>query len=336
MKVLADIQMFLDAEIKQDRWRSFLLGRLKKTDALLGQGYWIPCLDLPSSIFLGLNGNQRESHFLAMISSFIYLGADLLDDLHDEELDLLSHNISSADITLLSSTLLTVFPALIIDKLEIDAETKLAMHKTIAQTLLKMSTGQQQDVFLANKNTVSLGAVKQSIQDKSGEELAMGCLLAAQLAKISPSKQQHYKDFGLYFGTALQIVSDFSDLMWSKTNLDLKRGARSLPIAFCIEKLKGHSKKEFMAALRAATHNPEQLKFLKSVLVDSGSLDYLALVVEDLCQRSFEILTSLGLTEDIKTCLRNKIQSASLLNIPLGAGYEQPKRRLYETSITAR
>lgn len=313
METLEDIRSFLKDKIPQDAWRSLLQGRLEKTEAMLREGYWIPCLDLPRLISSGLNKDHRDLRLLAMVSAFIYLGADLLDDLHDGELIPSSHDTSDAGITLLAATLLTVFPGLAIAELETDAATKLRLHETVSRSLLKMAAGQQQDIALTRREDISLEGVKQSIEAKSGEELALSGLLAARWAKVSPSQEGLYEDFGRSLGTALQIVSDVHDLMESPLSKDLQRGARPLPVVFCLEKLQGDRRGAFEEMLRAAGRDPEKLGFLRRLLVDAGSLDYTALVVEDLCQKSLDLLESLELTTTVKAHLRDKIRSASLL-----------------------
>ncbi len=314
LETLEDIRSFLQCKIPDGAWRSLLQGRLEKTEAMLREGYWIPCLDLPRLIASGLDKDHRDPRLLAMVSAFIYLGADLLDDLHDRDLDPSSRDVSSADITLLAATLLTVFPGLAIAELETDAATKLRLHEAVSRSLLKMAAGQQQDIALTRKEDVSLEGIKQSIEAKSGEELALSSLLAARWAKVSSSQEGLYEDFGRSLGTALQIVSDVHDLMESPLSKDLQRGALSLPVAFCLGKLQGDRRAAFEELLRTAGRDPEKLEFLRSLLVDAGSLDYAALVVEDLCQRSLDLLGSLELTPSVKTYLRDKIRSVSLLH----------------------
>lgn len=313
VEILKEIQSFLQQKINHAAWHSFLTGRLQKTEKMIQEGYWIPSLDLPLLISSGLNIPHREARLLAMTSTFIYLGADLLDDLHDQELISPSHNISPADITLLSATLLTVFPVLTLLDLQTEAETKLKLQETVALSLMKMSVGQKQDISFTHKKYVSLEEVKQSIQAKSGEELALASGLTAQLAKVSSSQQKSYEDFGRYLGTALQISSDFYEVMWAPLSHDLKRGARSLPIAFCLEKFDGSDRDQLIRLLQIAPSDTKHLESLRRILAESGSLDYTALVLEDFCQRSLEILESLDLTAKIKIHLKNKIQSVSLL-----------------------
>lgn len=313
IKVLGDIQTFLEEKSIHTSWHSFLMERFKKTEVMIKQGYWIPCLEFPDLLSSGLNLSPQDVRLLTMTSSFIYLGADLLDDLQDAELDCSSHNISPSEITLISATLLTVFPILAIADLQVDTETKLNMQKTLAHSLLVMSAGQQQDLSLSHKNFVSLEAIKKSIQGKSGEELALSCLLVAQLAKLPLSQQKSYEDLGRTLGTVMQMVSDFNELIWAKTSADLNQGKRSLPIAFCLEKLQGNDRRELIELLRTTHWSSKNRNSLKQILTDSGALAYTTLVVEDLCQQSLEILNSLILTKEMKVFLKEKILSASLL-----------------------
>lgn len=333
--MLEIVRSFLRLKVGQPTWQSFLLERLEKTATLIREGFWIPCLDMPGLIFSGLNKSRFESLPVTTISTIIYLGADLLDDLHDSDLNSTSYTISTAEVTLISTTLLTAFPTLVLAELNATAETKFALQTTIAKSLLKMSEGQRRDICNANKGHVSLKDIRESIKAKSGEELALSCLLASQLANVILPQQKLYEKFGSSLGTALQIVSDFHDIMWSPISSDIRQGTRTLPIAFCIEKLDGDMKQKFMSALQVASKDPEQLNLLRKILADSGSLDYLALVVEDLCQQALETLELLELSEEVKTHLKNRIQSASLLQTGPEGLNPSLKRRFYESTITA-
>jgi len=332
IKVLENIQAFLEQKKIHSSWHFFLMERFKKTEAMVEQGYWIPCLELPDLLSSSLNLAPQDIRLLTMTSSFIYLGADLLDDLQDAELELSSYNISPSEVTLISATLLTVFPILALADLETDTDTKFKMQKTLAHSLLVMSAGQQQDLALSHKNSVSVEIIKKSIECKSGEELALSCSLAAQLAKLSLSQQKSYENFGRTLGTAIQIVSDFHELIWSKTSSDLKQGTRSLPIAFCLEKFQGDDRKKLIELLQTPHWGSQEKTCLKNILTDAGALAYTTLVVENLCQQSLEILNSLTLTQEMEVFLKEKILSASLLGTTFNNltgenyhGVQQPK-----------
>lgn len=279
---------------------------------MLDRGYWIPPLDLPAIIASGLKQSHHTSRHMAIIGTCMYLGADLLDDLHDQELSVSERAVSVSDLTLLSAILLTVFPVLLIAELEMDTETKLTMQATLARSLLKMAAGQQRDLF-AQKNISSLKEIKESVEAKSGEELALACLLAAQTAKVSPSQQKSWEDFGRSLGTAVQLASDVHDLMWSSAMGQSKQRAHLLPVAFCLKNLEGDYRK---------------------ILIDSGSLDYTALVIEEYSQRALEILESLELPREIKGPLQEKIHSVSLLPVELKTLHPD-QGGTYENTVTS-
>ncbi|MBI4411646.1 MAG: polyprenyl synthetase family protein [Deltaproteobacteria bacterium] len=312
MSVFEEIRCFIQKKISNPVSLSLLLEQLDKTRRMIADGYWIPAFDLPEQIGLNLNQPQRESRLLTRICAFIYLGADLLDDLHDGELQL-PQNISTAEVTLLSATLLTAFPSMTLSELHVNAETKVKMQETIAQSLLKMSLGQQQDISTVAREDISLDEVKQSVMAKSGEELALFCLLAAQYSELPLPQQKYHENFGRLLGTALQMASDYHDLMWAPVSCDLKRGTRSLPIAFCLEKLRAKPRREFMKLLEEAADNAEKLQLFRHFLADSGSLDYLALLVEDCCLESLKMLELLNLGKETKMRLKTRIESVSLL-----------------------
>lgn len=314
MKILEDIQLFFEHHSGNGPLYTVLTERLRKTRAMLGAGYWLPCLDLPAVLARGFGLSLQQGRQLAQINASVYLGADLLDDLHDRDLSGVSDNVSVADLTLLAAFLSTVFPMLMISDLSAAADTRLVMQKTLAQFLLKMGEGQRQDLALAHRNAVSIRDVKHSIQGKSGEELALGVVLTAQLAKRSGADGRLCEELGHSLGMALQLASDLHDLFWDSEARDLRRGARSLPIAFCLEKLEGERREELLALLEEVASNPEKVASVREILIDSGSLDYLALLVEDLCLRSLAIVDVLELQDEAGAQLRTRIRSVSVLS----------------------
>lgn len=319
--VLEDVLSFVRQKGGKGLLRSFLLERVEKTKELLDDGCWIPCLDLSNLILSGLNNKNRGgSRLLAVVGAFVYLGADILDDIHDNEL---VTSYPRANATLVAATLLTVFPTLAIAGLSVLPELRFKLQETVAKSLLKMSNGQQKDIFFTNQEDISLARIKESIQAKSGEEAALCSLMAAQYAGVSLSQQRLFEDFGRFLGTALQIVSDYYDVLWSEDANDLKRGAPILPVVFCMKRLKDEARDNFVTLLKRFSSGQDLLKPLRQIMVKSGAFDYSAVVVEDLCQKSLGILEQLELSDDVKTLLKNKIQSASLLQTkPKGENYE--------------
>lgn len=317
------LRQFLQRHIPDASWRSLLDTRLQKTDRLVQEGYWLPCRDLAPLIANGLHPAMTTTP-LAMATTLVYLGADLLDDLQDQELDAQWQQLPVAQVTMIAATLASALPALAIDELHIYGATKAQLHATLARGLCAMSFGQFQDLEMKGADLVPLFQVKQSLEGKSGAECALFCLMGAQCAGASPSDFPHYATLGRALGTAMQLASDLHELLWKPYSPDLYEQVRSLPIAFCLHVLSGAPREDFLQHLRVAGTDAAAREQVLAMLQQSGSIGYATLVIEQYCQQARDALTHLPLTESSTMQIVERIQSISLLHLePTGDNREE-------------
>ena len=106
-----------------------------------------PCIDVPYHLCHGLSQDAEKSRTAAVLSTFIYLGCDILDDLHDNELPRDQKEYSPACASLAGSLLLSTMPVLVIGEFfdSEDARRFLAC-RIVGESLLKMAEGQSKDI----------------------------------------------------------------------------------------------------------------------------------------------------------------------------------------------
>ncbi|MDO8462535.1 MAG: hypothetical protein Q7S98_06760 [Deltaproteobacteria bacterium] len=172
----------------------------------------MPSIEAPLWIYEASDRPSREGDYLAVIATFIYAGADLLDDLQDEDSFDRWKGFSKADLSLVATTFLSALPWKILSEMKIPLRRRLLLQKTLASKLLRMSEGQERDLNLPRRGESSDEAICRSVEAKSGEEMGLFTLLPAQMACFSKSRQRLCDHLGQMIGTASQLASDFNDL----------------------------------------------------------------------------------------------------------------------------
>ena len=272
---------------------------------------WAPCIDIPYHLSLGLSHSLNQSRELGVLTTLLFLGCDLLDDLHDQDLYKSESCYSSAQLSLSSTVLLTVLPNLVLRKLmNLSVSKSFALLKTISDSLLVMAAGQFQDLSLVNPYTIQPNDIEAMVLKKSGEELSLFCRLAAKIASVSPTIEQKCADFGKFLGTALQISSDVFDLFWASQSKDLRHGSLTLPIALHLVRIE--KKEAFLQLLKRSRHVKSARAKIKNNLTSSGSIEHTAVFVEFYCEKARQVLNALKFEHKIHRSLEKLINKISL------------------------
>jgi len=272
---------------------------------------WAPCIDIPYHLSLGLNNSLAQSHGLGVLTTLLFLGCDLLDDLHDQDLYKSESPYSSAQLSLASAVLLTTLPNLALRKLvNVSVSKNFALLKTISDSLLVMAAGQLQDLSSVNPCTIQPDAIEAMVLKKSGEELSLFCRLAAKIASVSPTIEQKCADFGKFLGTALQISSDVFDLFWASQSKDLRHGSLTLPIALHLVRIE--KKEAFLQLLKRSRHVKNARAKIKNNLTSSGSIEHTAVFIEFYCEKARQILNDLKFEHNVHRSLEKLINKISL------------------------
>lgn len=284
----------------------------------------LPAIQLPLLVHAAVTGDQGPALPVAGACTFLYLGADLLDNLLDHELPPGWHARESAEVNLAATTLLAALPQLSIDRLREKGAPPArlwALAHLFAETLLTMSAGEHEDVLSAEGGFAGLQVCRAIAERKSGSEFALFARAGAMLATDDPTVIERYAAFGLWLGTAGQICSDVGDIWGEGISRDLLNGERTLPVVHALSALRGASRDRLQGLLVAARESAEYHDEVRALLAAAGSIHYTALVVEIYLRRARENLAAASPREPAGRALGMLLDRTSLL--PTGDGADR-------------
>jgi geranylgeranyl pyrophosphate synthase len=239
-------------------------------------------VQLPLLVHAAITGDDRPALPVAGACTLIYLGADLLDSVLDDELPSCWHTRDSSEAILAATTLLGALPQLSIARLEEQgtppARIWLLSH-LFADTGLEMSAGQYEDLLFPGLENVSLEDSRAMAERKSGSEYALFARAGAVLATDDPSTVEAYAAFSSCFGTTKQLINDAQDIWADNCSQDLLNGKRTLPIVHALSTLRGEQRERLQKLLAAARESTEHHSEVRALLARAESLRYTALIV---------------------------------------------------------
>lgn len=272
-------------------------------------------IHFPLLVYAALRGNIEPALPLATATTLFFLGVDIFDDVADGDLPRsLWKGFHDSEINLIAATFFFSFPQLAISRMELSAKTIHQMQETLARGFLKMTAGQLADLSKAGSAETNVDDVEASVVAKSGEEYAMFALLSAQLAQTNERLMELCSSFGRACGVAAQLFSDCYDLFKAAHSRDLESGTRTLPIAFHLEALKGHARKDFLLLLDLARTDSDAQKTVRNELLATGELRKSAFVVESYCQQALRLLSEMEAMEPAAALLRQQIKNVSFFS----------------------
>lgn len=277
------------------------------------------CAQLPLLVHAALTGEEGPALPVAGACTLLYLGADLFDNLADEELPdrWLSYHPSEA--SLAAATYLSALPPLSLAHLEERGASPgrlWVLSRLFADALLKMSAGQREDLVSAERMT--LAGCRELAEGKSGAEIGLFAEAGAVLATDDPWLRKTYASFGTSMGTAGQIASDLRDIWEPGTSRDLLNGKKTLPVVHALAKLRGGPRDHLLALLAAARDPEEPHEEVRETLLRAGSLRYAAFVVEVYRRRTLACLEEAAPRGPAGDVLRALAEDASLLTSTRG------------------
>lgn len=307
--VVDDVGKFLRKQIQSQALLSLYQQRLKIfADQAEKQGF-APCVDIPYFLCFGLSRDSEQSRCMAVLSTLIFLGCDLLDDFHDGDLPVPHSKSSVAQVTLASSVLLSALPTVAI--CEFFGKESTAACQAVAESLLVMAQGQEQDILSRFNPSFSIEEIEAIVMAKSGEEMALFCRLVAKILSQSAEKEQACAEFGRHLGVALQIASDVSDIFDAPLSGDLAQGTLTIPLALHLLRLSEPERGSFYELWRQSSKSAETREWIKALLEKSGALAHTAFLIESHCEQAAAILQELHLDANSQGCLEDLIQKVS-------------------------
>lgn len=265
-----------------------------------------PFVEVPLLVYAGVRGDEAPAVPLAAITTLLFLGIDIFDDVADGDLPGHWAPYRPAEINLAAATLLCALPQLALAELNAPLATLAAMQQALARGLLVMSAGQERDLASAGSAHARVQDVEASVAAKSGEEVAMFATMAAQFAGADRDIVSAYAALGRAIGTAGQLASDCHDLFDAPESRDLANGTRTLPIVLHLDR-----ETSFLDLLEKARNDPAARDEVRRHLRASGALRHCAFVVEVYCQRALEALEEARPLEPARSGLRLVIDRLS-------------------------
>ncbi|MCU1273252.1 MAG: geranylgeranyl pyrophosphate synthase protein [Bryobacterales bacterium] len=280
-----------------------------------------PALPPMLSLFAygGIRGNDEAAIPLAGATTLVYIGIDVFDDVGDGDHPGYWGQYGAAEMNLAAATLLSSLSRLAVLELDIAPPIRTAIERSLGKGLLAMSAGQQYDLATADSSVCTVDEVEASVCGKSGKELAMFARVGAELAEASPDIVDSYERFGYFLGAASQLSSDCYDLYQDPESRDLAHGARTLPIAFHLERLAQADRQSFLSLLDQARHDEHARCAVRERVREAGDLRRCAFLVETYCQRALRALEKADPLQPAHGILLAMIDSVSFF----------PKRRAF-------
>ena len=276
-------------------------------------------IQLPLLVHAAITGDERPALPVAGACTLLYLGADLFDSILDHELPPTWHTRDSSEAILAATTLLGALPQLCIARLEKQgtppARLWMLSH-LFADTGLKMSAGQYEDLLFPGLESVSLEDTRAMAERKSGSEYALFARAGAILTTEDPSTVEAYAAFGLCFGIAKQLINDAQDIWSGNCSQDLLNGKRTLPIVHALSTLRGEQRERLQKLLAAARQSTEHHDEVRALLAAAESLRYTALIVWLYQQQARSHLAAASPQEPAARELQMLLDRASLLPQP--------------------
>lgn len=277
----------------------------------------LPAIQLPLLVHAAITGDERPALPVAGACMFLYLGADLFDNLIDHELPPIWDNRDPAEAHLAAATLLAAIPQLSLSRLQgqgTPVPRLWALSHSFVETLLTMSAGEHEDLLFTKSEDVTPEMCRTMCERKSGSELALFARAGAMLATEHVELIERYAAFGLCLGTATQLCTDVWDIWKGKNSRDLLNGKRTLPIVHALATLRGESRERLRDLLGAVREGAECHDEVRSLLLAAGSVHYSGLIVEVYRQRARKHLAAASPREPAGQALRMLLDGTSLLS----------------------
>jgi len=283
-----------------------------------------PFVHVPLSVFAAIRGDAAPAVPVSAATALLFLGIDIFDDVADGDCGARWPEFSAAEMNLGAATLLCSLPQQLISGLDAPPAVIARMHRTLAQGLLRMSAGQQDDLARMGACEVSVEDVIDSVESKSGEEVAMFARLAAELAGADEPLSDVYADFGRSLGTAGQLASDCYELFTDPDGRDFAHGARTLPVALYLERLSGDGRTSCVELLDRARVDEAARQRVREALHGGAVMRRCAFIVETYCQRAIRAVQTAQARQPGRDDLFALVESITFF--PQGENDEQRSR----------
>ena len=271
-----------------------------------------PIISLPFESCLAFDIDEANAARLSASAFFIYLAADIADDIADGDFATnWGDGLSIAEGSLASIIFFSCYAPLTIDSLATDSPRQSIIKSTISSGILDMAAGQQCDFeqTINNYLTITPEQVIDNVRGKSGGELSCFARMAGQLSNANEQTLTALSAMGRAIGIAGQLISDCFDLVSNQATSDLASGILTLPVVHHLSSLNHAEKETFRALLIRAQHDRESRVQISKAVTQSGALSTTDRVIRSYKDKALQELKLLPIEASKKLYLRKIIVS---------------------------
>ncbi|MCS7132710.1 MAG: polyprenyl synthetase family protein [Aigarchaeota archaeon] len=261
---------------------------------------WRPALML--MVYEVLGGNAEEIAPLTIIPEVIHNGTLAVDDVEDgsefRRGKPCIHRIYGEDIAINMGNTMYYLPLLVLDKMEIYRDKKLAILEEYVKTMLKLSFGQAMDITW-HRGLVSGIDEKQYLQMtlfKTGALAGFSAKIAAIMADAPEEISRNIQKFAELVAVAFQIQDDVLNLVGDEVKYgkeiggDITEGKRTLVVIHALKNLPEKDARRLLEILNKKTADKALIREAIELLKKSGSIEYAKNVSKQLAEEALKIL----------------------------------------------
>lgn len=261
---------------------------------------WRPALMI--MVYEALGGMAEKIAPLTIIPEVIHNGTLAVDDVEDgSELRRgkpCIHRIYGEDIAINMGNTMYYLPLLVLDKVGIRGEKKLAILEEYVATMLKLSFGQAMDIAW-HRGLVSEIDEKQYLQMtlfKTGALAGFSAKIAAIMADAPEDVKKNIQKFAELIAIAFQIQDDVLNLVGDEAKYgkeiggDITEGKRTLMVIHALKNLPRKDAEKLLKILNMRTADRALIREAIELMERAGSIEYAKNVSKQLAEEALKIL----------------------------------------------
>jgi len=261
---------------------------------------WRPALTL--MIYEALGGRAEEIAPLAVIPEVIHNGTLAVDDVEDGSEFRRGrpciHKIYGVDIAINMGNTMYYYPMLILERVEISREKKLAILEEYIRTMLRLSFGQAMDIAWHRGlvEDVDEDQYLQMTLFKTGALAGFAAKIAAIMADADVEKAEKLRRFAELIAVAFQIQDDVLNIVGEEEKYgkeiggDITEGKRTLMVIHALRKLPEDEARRLIEILNMRTGDRKLIAEAVNLLRKAGSIEYARGVSRRLAEEAIRVL----------------------------------------------
>jgi octaprenyl-diphosphate synthase len=190
--------------------------------------------------------------------------------------------------------------------------------RTIAETVALMSEGEILQLLQAKDPSFDEKIYLDVIYRKTAALISASCRIGALLAGAGEAELQAVTNYGHCLGMAFQMVDDMLDYtadageLGKSIGTDFAEGKLTLPLVAALDRASESDREVLLRMLRSGSASPEELSWVRDLLVRNGALDFTRVRAEALIGEAcrglavFEGSATKGLLEGIAMFVLNR------------------------------